>query len=714
MEDLSNKSASEFLGANGPLSKLQGFVSREGQLKLTSAVEEALASGELLIAEAGTGTGKTFAYLVPALLNSKVTVISTASKALQDQIVKKDLPMLFKLLKREPNYMVLKGFNNYLCLSKYMALCENYNPENSLDFKFADGKSAWGNFNSKILALLKKIVVDYQASLAKPCGISELGEINSRFPKDIVQALTMERMQCPEGKCPYYNRCCAFKARERAALAQVVVVNHALFFSSIRFERVFDDNAPPIMLPKYKQIIFDEAHELAEIGREHLSSQVGSLEIKNLTNDLSEYLRKSELEIKKPLLQEIESLSQIFSNMYNYLNKLCPDNRNARNLLVYKYSDYSEGAFNEEPFYSKSNDSFLNKARDMYKALKSFSNLIKMYKDQDEKYFEKLDEYVEELLFTLVSCMTIDDKHKEEYPAVASVTVSKYGFSMRYTPLEISNVFGAYLKQCKEHGMGVILTSATLSVEHKFGKFRADLGISKDESSAIEIPTFFDYKHHAALYTSENFPEISCYERERLLWEQVRDFVKASPGGVFILTTSISALNKLKEIIREDKEQERQVLCQYEKLSNTQMLKAFKEDGRAILIGSISFWAGVDVRGEALSLVIIDKLPFTSPQDPLFSERCRYYERLKSANKNRSFLDLSVPEAVIALRQGVGRLIRHENDCGAMIICDPRIRKRNYGNIFLQSLPPMQPLQTPQALLSFLRELGAKSESRCN
>ena len=400
--------------------------------------------------------------------------------------------------------------------------------------------------------------------------------------------------------------------------------------------------------------------------------------------------------------------------MYDYLYTLCPDNRNARNLLVYKYSDYSEGAFNEEPFYSKSNDSFLNKARDMYKALKSFSNLIKMYKDQDEKYFEKLDEYVEELLFTLVSCMTIDDKHKKEYPAVASVTVSKYGFSMRYTPLEISNVFGAYLKQCKEHGMGVILTSATLSVEHKFGKFRADLGISKDESSAIEIPTFFDYKHHAALYTSENFPEISSYERERLLWEQVRDFVKASPGGVFILTTSISALNKLKEIIREDKEQERQVLCQYEKLSNTQMLKAFKEDGRAILIGSISFWAGVDVRGEALSLVIIDKLPFTSPQDPLFSERCRYYERLKSANKNRSFLDLSVPEAVIALRQGVGRLIRHENDCGAMIICDPRIRKRNYGNIFLQSLPPMQPLQTPQALLSFLRELGAKSESRCN
>lgn len=195
----------------------------------------------------------------------------------------------------------------------------------------------------------------------------------------------------------------------------------------------------------------------------------------------------------------------------------------------------------------------------------------------------------------------------------------------------------------------------------------------------------------------------------------MRDFVKQAPGGVFILTTSISALNRLAKIIREDKEQKRKVLCQYENLSNTKMLNDFKEDGNAILIGSISFWAGVDVRGDALSLVIIDKLPFTSPQDPIFSARCRHFEHKSEGNRNRSFMDISIPEAVICLRQGVGRLIRHEKDCGAMVICDPRIKKRGYGNIFLNSLPPMKRINTPQELLKFLHNLGeSKHESSRN
>ncbi|MDO5352436.1 MAG: ATP-dependent DNA helicase, partial [Succinatimonas sp.] len=380
----------------------------------------------------------------------------------------------------------------------------------------------------------------------------------------------------------------------------------------------------------------------------------------------------------------------------------------------YKYSDYVEPFNNEEPYFSKKNEMFLNKARAMYTSLRSFKNYIKSIKEKDEDYFGKLHDYIDELSNTLVACMTIDEK-TDTKPAVASLTVYKFGFEIRLTPLEIADIFGVYLKNCQNNDMGVVLNSATLSVDHNFIKLKSDLGIPKDDVDYIEIPTFFDYEHNAALYTSDRFPEINSPNREKYLWAQVRDFVKQAPGGVFILTTSISALNRLAKIIREDKEQKRKVLCQYENLSNTKMLNAFKEDGNAILIGSISFWAGVDVRGDALSLVIIDKLPFTSPQDPIFSARCRHFEHKSEGNRNRSFMDISIPEAVICLRQGVGRLIRHEKDCGAMVICDPRIKKRGYGNIFLNSLPSMKRINTPQELLKFLHNLGeSKHESSRN
>lgn len=716
MNELLNKSAKEILSDSGPLSNIKGFVSRDGQIYMAENVEKTFENGQILVAEAGTGTGKTFAYLIPALLNGKTTVISTASKALQDQLIKKDLPLIFKLLNLKPQFMALKGISNYLCIAKFEQLLAEYNKSHDLFNDEVKALDAPVNLlTPKIIDKLKQILEDLKKNSSLACGDCEFGEINSRFSKDVVKALTNDNLQCSRHSCMYYESCCAFSARRKAiSSAKVVVINHALFFSSMMVENNFEQGAPSILLPKYKQIIFDEAHELPMIGREHLSSQIGSFNIKILNQELGNYLKKSNLDIQEPFRKSYMAVQESFADMFEYLKTLDEGTGNARNLLAYKYSDYVEPFNNEEPYFSKKNEVFLNKARAMYTSLRSFKNYIKSIKEKDEDYFGKLHDYIDELSNTLVACMTIDEK-TDTKPAVASLTVYKFGFEIRLTPLEIADIFGVYLKNCQNNDMGVVLTSATLSVDHNFIKLKSDLGIPKDDVDYIEIPTFFDYEHNAALYTSDRFPEINSPNREKYLWAQVRDFVKQAPGGVFILTTSISALNRLAKIIREDKEQKRKVLCQYENLSNTKMLNAFKEDGNAILIGSISFWAGVDVRGDALSLVIIDKLPFTSPQDPIFSARCRHFEHKSEGNRNRSFMDISIPEAVICLRQGVGRLIRHEKDCGAMVICDPRIKKRGYGNIFLNSLPPMKRINTPQELLKFLHNLGeSKHESSCN
>lgn len=715
VNELLNKSAKEILSDEGPLANIKGFVSREGQIYMAESVEKVFNNGQILVAEAGTGTGKTFAYLIPALLNGKTTVISTASKALQDQLIKKDLPVIFKLLKLKPQFMALKGINNYLCIAKFEQLLAEYNESHSL---FNDDVKALASSSADILTpaiinQVKKIITDLKKNSSLPCGECEFGEINSLFSKDVVKALTNDNLQCSRHSCKYYESCCAFSARRKAiSSAKVVVINHALFFSSLLVENNFEQGAPAILLPKYKQIIFDEAHELSAIGREHLSSHLGSFNIKILNQELGSYLKKDKLKIQEPFREAYKDVQESFADMLEYLKTLDDGSGNARNLLAYKYSDYAEPFNNEDPYYSKKNEKFLDLARSMYISLRNFKNYIKSIKEQDEEYLGKLYDYIDELASTLVSCMTIDDK-SDTKPAVASITVYKLGFEMRVTPLEVADIFGVYLKNCQNNDMGVVLTSATLSVDHNFIKLKTDLGIPKEDVDYIEVPAFFDYEHQAALYISDSFPEINLPNREKYLWAKVRDFVKHAPGGVFILTTSISALNRLAKVIREDKEQKRQVLCQYEHLSNTKMLNAFKEDGNAILIGSISFWAGVDVRGDALSLVIIDKLPFTSPQDPIFSARCRHFEHKSEGNKNRSFMDISIPEAVICLRQGVGRLIRHEKDCGAMVICDPRIKKRGYGNIFLNSLPPMKRMNTPQELLKFLHNLGESKHEPC-
>ena len=222
------------------------------------------------------------------------------------------------------------------------------------------------------------------------------------------------------------------------------------------------------------------------------------------------------------------------------------------------------------------------------------------------------------------------------------------------------------------------------------------------------MPSSFDYGHNAALLVSELFPDPNTAGREAAIVSMLLDVIRNNRGGIFILTTSILAINSFEVSLKAQLQNEREILCQNGSMSNTNLLKRFKELGNAILIGTSSFWAGVDVQGSALSLVIIDKLPFQSPSDPVFKARCAYYDQ-NHDNHPRSFVDISVPEAVIDLRQGAGRLIRHESDTGAMVICDPRILKKGYGNLFMKSLPPVTICKTVPQLQAFLDDLNRRN-----
>lgn len=740
IDDVEYTSAEEVLGPKGPLSKQKGFISRKGQIELAKAIEDDLNRGNILIAEAGTGTGKTFAYLIPALLNQQTTVISTASKALQDQLINKDLPKIFNLLHLEHSYMSLKGFNNYLCLNKFHNILDIFEKTKGhtfdanldvLDDSDLDSvKKAKEQFDKtnvlspKIIEKVKAIEFKYLNSITKEPGLYESAEITSRFPKEVADALTIDRMQCLGSKCDHFVKCCAFMARKKATSAKVVVINHALFFSALAFEEMFDPLAKGVLLPKFRQIIFDEAHDLNSVGCEHLSSKVGVSEIKLIENLFEEYFKNKKiknslsenLKYQKSIENEISNIKNSFSKMYHHLLK-SDDNdansANARNFLSYKYIDFEDPlAVDEEPSYSKIDNVFLECARDMYRTLHTLYKYIENIKESDPEFFDQIYKNIGDLISTLVQCMLIDDKSLENYGNnVASITVSKkkFNFEFKLTPLDVNMFFGNFLKKCQENHIGVVLTSATLSVDHKFNKIKFDLGVPSGDVHLLEIPSHFKYETHAALYLDETFPDPNQENREEIIWKKLRPVIDATPGGIFILTTSISSLHKLCKIIKEDQSFKRKLLCQYETLSNTKMLDDFKKDGHALLIGSVSFWAGVDVPGNALSLVIIDKLPFASPQDPIFKARCRRYEHKRAENKNRSFMDISIPESVIALRQGVGRLIRHENDYGALIICDPRIIKRHYGQIFKRSLPPMKRLQSSKDLLSFLHDIGDKT-----
>ncbi len=638
----------EIFSPTGLLSqKLEDFKHRPQQQHMAVAVETALNNFNQLIIEAGTGVGKTFAYLIPVLLSNKKVVISTGTKHLQDQLYFKDLPAILDILKLPITTSLLKGRANYLCLYRLEHHASHIQQHNN-------------RYAEKI-----QFVKDW-SQLTKSGEIAELSEINES--DSIWTSVTSTLDNCLGSECPSYQQCYVVKARQKAQKADVVIINHHLFFADLALkEEGFGE-----LLPSAQAFIFDEAHQLPELASTFLATSISSRQLKDLQKDVIE-----------AQLEEAPDAQQI-RQVIDELKKCTADFQLS---LV--------GLSERKPWHEVIT---VAKIEDAFNALcKSLNNLSeKLVKISDlGKQLAKCLERCERIEYALT---VISEKQEGMINWLESF---ERGFKLHSTPLVVADSFQAFIDR---YQCGWIFTSATLTVNTKFEHFQNQLGLNEAETIMLDSP--YDYQCNTRLF----LPEIEAQPNDKNYTQEVLDAIlpilEINRGRAFLLFTSHRALRIAAEYLIEH--DEFSILVQGE-APRRELLNQFAKTNNAVLLGTSSFWEGVDIRGEALSCVIIDKLPFATPDDPVLIGRLQV---LRQTGSN-PFISYQLPQAVIALKQGVGRLIRDEEDYGVVAICDPRLTSKSYGKYFINSLPNMLVTSNLDDVVHFLEVRGTLNEATC-
>jgi ATP-dependent DNA helicase DinG len=611
------------LGPQGPLAReLPGFVPRPSQQELAARIETALADHSVFIAESGTGTGKTYAYLVPVLLSGKKVLISTGTKNLQDQLFRRDLPRIREALGVPVTVALLKGRANYLCLHR---------------FERAVGD---GLMNRRATAQFTRL--HEWARSTRSGDIAEVKDIAE--DSELWPQVTSTPENCLGGNCSHYDDCHVNRARREALAAEVVVVNHHLFFADLALrEEGFGQ-----LLPGVEAVIFDEAHQLPEIATNFFGISVTGHQLVGLCRDtlVEELKENSGLVELKPAVQKLEKASADFRL-----------------------------AFGVEPRRSGWNGVDGVKAVALaLAALRENMSALSAVLDKAAAKGQGLANCARRASELLDRLITFAEQPPPEYVPWFETTTR--GFSLYLTPLDVATSFRPHVSDTKAW----IFTSATLALDGDFSHFQAQLGL--DTAQTGHWPSPFDYARQALLYLPPGLPEPSAPDYTERVVELALPVVAASRGRAFLLFTSHRALRIATELLQGRLEYP---LLVQGSMPRSELLERFRRLGNAVLLGTGSFWEGVDVRGEALSCVIIDKLPFATPDDPVLRARA---SALEEAGRN-PFMEYQVPEAVIALKQGVGRLIRDESDRGVLMLCDPRLLSKGYGKKFLGSLPAM-------------------------
>ncbi len=607
---------------DGPLAKaISGFQVREQQQDMLCAVGDAINSNTAAVIEAGTGVGKTFAYLVPAIASGGRVIVSTGTKTLQDQLFNKDLPLVKKALKTDTSIALLKGRANYLCTHR-LGLARS-------DGRFDDRRS---------LSYLQRIT-DWEP-MTYAGDVSELSSV----PRDaeIWQQVTSTADNCLGTDCPDYDTCFVVKARREAQEADVVVVNHHLFFADLALK----DEGFGELLPSANAVILDEAHQLPEIASTFFSETLSSRQL---------------LEFARDTLAESLSNASDMGQLRDELNKL------EKCVMDLRLAMDKPGL--REPWYKIKDKPAIQ--QEMQNLDVILSDLVPMLKIAAErsKGLESCFERVQ------IQKQRLDNLNNPKAGTVQWYETYTRSFSLVSTPLDISETFKKHLESWT---CAWILTSATLAVGKKFDHFTRRIGMESPSELLLDSP--FDYWHNALLYAPPDMPEPQNVDFVPALVEASIPVINAAEGRTFMLFTSYRALNEAAVLLKD--EIDYPILVQGES-SQADMIKKFRKLGNAVLLGTSSFWEGVDVRGDTLSCVIIDKLPFASPGDPVLEARIK---SIRESGGN-PFGEYQLPQAVIALKQGVGRLIRDDNDKGVLMICDPRLRTKSYGSTFLESLP---------------------------
>lgn len=614
------------LGTDGPLARtLPGFSPRAEQQAMAEAVHRAIQTNHHLVVEAGTGTGKTFAYLVPALSSGGRVIVSTGTRALQDQLYHKDLPVVRKALSRGVQTALLKGRGNYLCRYR-------------LDQTLASGRLS----DRRQVTHLNRI--QQWAGRTRHGDIAEISSVPEDSP--LWYRVTSTAENCLGQECAFFQDCFVLKARRRAMEAELVVVNHHLLLADM----VVREEGFGELLPGAELLILDEAHQLPEIAGQFFGTALSSRQLLELARDSLVEQRRDAGDF--PVLGE---RAMALENTIPVLRlALGEENRRAPWTEVM-----------ESPEVSDAVESVQKALAELLAALQEAA--------PRGKGLGSCAERAEELGQRLQTLLSTDSESHvrwfETYPQ---------RFVLSLTPLDVAPVFQSQLR--RQQGTWVF-TSATLTVGEDFSHFIQRLGL--DDPTTLQLPSPFDYSRNALLYHPTGLPDPGASAYTAALVEAVLPVLEASGGRAFLLFTSHRALREAASLLENRISYPLLVQGAQPK---QQLLETFRELGNAVLLGTNSFWEGVDVRGDALSLVVIGKFPFASPADPVLQARI---QALRQQGGN-PFMDHQLPLAVLNLKQGVGRLIRDVDDRGVLMLCDPRLLTKPYGQLFLDSLPPMK------------------------
>jgi len=637
--------AASCLGGDGLLAgEVQGFAARPQQQEMAAAVEQALADESTLIVEAGTGIGKTFAYLVPALLSGKKVIISTGTRHLQDQLFHRDLPTVRSALGVPLKAALLKGRSNYLCHQRLHA------------------ERGEGRFGDRRQANQLEQVFEWSGRTASG-DIAEL----SNIPEDslIWPKVTSTTENCLGSDCDWFSDCHVMKARREAQDADLVVINHHLLCADMALkEEGFGE-----LLPGAEAFIIDEAHQLPETASRFFGMALSSRQLLELAQDsINEYVGETgELEGLPDVARELENATREF--------RLAMGQGETR-----------------APWSQLASNKALSDAREALKtALVELTVQLEPLSDRSRG----LDNCYQRALRVQTLLAQTTEQPPEQY--IHWFETWRQSFRINLTPLDVSENFNSQRNTLPDCW---VFTSATLSVNDSFDHFAHKLGL--EDARTLQLDSPFDYANNALFYVPKGIPEPSDPDFTNRMLDEAEAIISAARGRTFVLFTSYRAMNIARERLRDN--------CQFPLLvqgdaPRNELLERFRELGNAVLLGTSSFWEGVDVRGEALSCVIIDKLPFASPGDPVWQARI---DAMKERGGN-PFMDEQLPHAVITLKQGVGRLIRDVSDRGVLVICDPRLLGKRYGRVFLNSLPDMGRTRDLDDVVAFFHASDALS-----
>lgn len=615
------------LGAGGAFASfLPGFTPRESQQEMARRVEQTLRDGGVLVAESGTGTGKTFAYLAPVLLTGARTIVSTGTRHLQDQLFNRDLPTVAKALGVSVNSALLKGRANYLCRHRLR------------DF------DAPQTVSSQRLSERERRLLEEWAATTVDGDIAGVAGIPEESP--IWQGVTSTADNCLGSQCPEFEKCYVVRARRRAMQADVVVVNHHLFFSDLTLKQEgFSE-----LLPGHDAVIMDEAHQLPDVASAFFGYSVSTAQIAELCRDV-------------PAAEAADKSGSVFTAALDALLA-------AANAMRSEFTEPARGD-----------------AEGLFSARRSREGVESL-----QASLEELAELLaaaapagEELARCHERCLSLQGRLSDWVDGGDLRMIRWYEASARNvrfhgTPLQVGDLFSAVVER---GDTAWLFTSATLAVERDFSHFCDTLGLSAlSDIETAQWGSPYDFAGNSLLYLPPALPDPRQPGYAEALVAAIKPVLEASRGRAFVLFTSHAMLQRVEQMLRPGFGWP--LLAQGE-APRSELLLRFVTEPNAVLLGTASFWEGVDVKGEALACVIIDKLPFAHPGDPVLRARLAAVEE----EGESPFMRVQLPEAVMALKQGAGRLIRSETDRGVLMLCDPRLLAKRYGKVFLKSLPPM-------------------------